>query len=156
MSVPSNQRKPNTMEYVKKGSDLYLITREVFSCVQNTYSEIYSEMLDLANSYFVLASLADSYYLHEYSTKAQFRKREDLLQDANSKLLAYRHELNLLWFNIRKGDNRFGKKAEAEKKFKRVANTVNDASNLLGGIIKSDNERWDSWHPKKSVKSKKN
>ena len=156
MSVPSNQRKPNTMEYVKKGSDLYLLTREVFSCVQNTYSEIYSEMLELANSYFVLASLADSYYLHEYSTKAQFRKREDLLQDANSKLLAYRHELNLLWFNIRKGDNRFGKKAEAEKKFKRVANTVNDASNLLGGIIKSDNERWDSWHPKKSVKSKKN
>ena len=154
MSVPSNQRKSNTMEYVKKGSDLYLLTREVFSCIRSTYGEIYMQMLELANSYFVLASLADSYYLHEYSTKAQFRKREELLQEANSKLLAYRHELNLLWFNIRQGDNRFGKKAEAEKKFKRVANVVNEACSLLGGIIKSDNERWDNWHPKKGSKKK--
>lgn len=152
MSVPSNQRKPNTMAYVKKGSDLYLLTREVFSCIQNTYGEIYKQMLALANEYFVLASLADSYYLHEYSTKTQFRKREELLQDANSKLLAYRHELNLLWFNVKQGDNRFGKKEEAAKKFKRVSDVVVETGNLLGGIIKSDNERWDTWHPKKSKK----
>ena len=152
MSVPSNQRKPNTMAYVKKGSDLYLLTREVFSCIQNTYGEIYKQMLALANEYFVLVSLADSYYLHENSNKAQFRKREELLQDANSKLLAYRHELNLLWFNVKQGDNRFGKKEEAAKKFKRVSDVVVETGNLLGGIIKSDNERWDTWHPKKSKK----
>lgn len=152
MSVPSNQRKPNTMEYVKKGSNLYMLTKEVFSCISPTYKEIYNKMLELANDYFVLASQADSYYLHEYSTKVEFKKREDLLYEANSKLLAYRHELNLLWFNVKRGDNRLGKKAEAEKKFKRVANAVIEVNNLLGGIIKSDNERWDKWHPKKKNK----
>lgn len=155
MSVPSNQRKLNTMEYVKKGKDLYFVTKEVFSCVSNTYGEIYNKMLELANEYFVLASQADSYYLHEYSTKAEFRKREDLLYEANSKLLAYRHELNLLWFSVRRGDNRLGKKTEVEKKFARVSRVAIDAGNLLGGVINSDNERWDKWHPKKKGKSSK-
>ena len=148
MSVPTSQRKENTMEYVKKGMELYMVTSEVFSCIENTYPEIYHKMLDLANSYYVASAEADSIFLDNWTRKTIFNMRRELLYESVSYITAYRYQLNLLSKLIKRGDGRFGKKTERDAKFHRVAKVANEATKLVNGIINSDRERWDSWHSK--------
>lgn len=154
MSVPIKNRKPNAMEYVKKGSDLYMKTVDTFSKVEKTYPEIVGSLKELANNYFVNAYMADKTYIDSTSTKEKFNMRQKYLDIAISSIYGYKAQLNLLFKIMKRGDSRLGNKKEMEGKFQRVADVVNEGCKLILGIKDSDKNRWEQWHPSKKQQNK--
>lgn len=152
MSVFKSQRSEPVAEFLTATMHVHINTMKVIKKFPKSYRWlITNEMLELASKAFTFAVRANSIYVFPNMNTNDYELRHFYLIKSAGCLDALAAEVNVLYALIESGETTFKSKQERENSFIEWMRLIIRATQLVKGVAKSDNKRFDaSMKPKPS------